>query len=315
MTATTEREMTATAEARPPAGTLVVGVDGSESSKRAAAWAAAQATAEARPVTLAHAILPPDSAWIDYAPMTENGFTRIRTESEQMLAEARSVVSRYAGRTEIHECIRVADPRDLLLDLAEEAAGVVVGSRGRGPVRTLLLGSVGVTLARHAPCPVVVHRPGSEGRVHTGVVAGIDDTSRSRAVLEYAFAQASMRGLPLTVEHCIWDAQAAAVGPAVLAGAGAAAVFVGEAEDSVESARLLVSEAIAGLCEDHPDVAVRTELARGLAADALVRMSDRADLIVVGSHHGGVAASILLGSVATEVVEHARGTVAVVPVD
>jgi len=314
MTAATERDLS-TVQPSPPAGTIVVGIDGSESSKRAAAWAAVQAAAEGRGLTLAHAILPPDSAWIDYAPMSEHGFDRVRTEAEEMLAEARSVVSRYAGRAVIHEYTRVADPRDLLLDLAEGAAEVVVGSRGRGPVRSLLLGSVGVTLTRHTPCPVVVHRPGSEGRVHTSIIAGVDGTARSRVVLEYAFAQASMRGLPLTVVHCIWDAQAATVGPAVMAGAGAAAVFVGEAEESVESARLLVSEAIAGLCEDHPDVPVRTELARGLAADALVRMSDRADLVVVGSHHGGVASSILLGSVATDVVEHARCPVAIVPVD
>ncbi len=60
---------------------------------------------------------------------------------------------------------------------------------------------------------------------------------------------------------------------------------------------------------------VRIELAQGLAADALVRLGDRADLLVVGSHHGGVAASILLGSVSTDVVEHAHCPVAVVPVD
>jgi nucleotide-binding universal stress UspA family protein len=314
MTATTARDVT-TVEPLPPAGTIVVGVDGSESSKRAAAWAAVQAAAEGRGVTLAHAILPPDSAGIDYAPMNERGLTRVRIEAEQMLTEARRVVSRYAGRAEIHEYTRVADPRDLLLDLAGGAAEVVVGSRGRGPVRSLLLGSVGVTLTRNTPCPVVVHRSGNEGRMHTSIIAGVDGTVRSRVVLEYAFAQASLRRLPLTVVHCIWDAQAAAVGPAVLAGAGAAAMFVGEAEESVESARLLVAEAIAGLCEDHPDVPVRTELARGLAADALVRLSDRADLVVVGSHHGGVAASILLGSVATDVVEHAHCPVAIIPVD
>ena len=99
----------------------------------------------------------------------------------------------------------------------------------------------------------------------------------------------------------------------MLAGASAAATFVGNAEETAESARLMVAEAIAGLCEDYPEVSVRTELARGLAADALVRMGERADLLVVGSHHGGVATSILLGSVATDVVEHAHCPVAVVP--
>ena len=44
-------------------------------------------------------------------------------------------------------------------------------------------------------------------------------------------------------------------------------------------------------------------------------MGERADLLVVGNHHGGVAASILLGSVSTEVVEHAHCPVAIVPVE
>jgi nucleotide-binding universal stress UspA family protein len=313
MTTTTERQLDRRDQA-PPAGTIVVGIDGSESSLRALTWAAVQAAGQRRGLTLAHAMLPPDSAWIDQTAMTTWSRPRATTESDAALAEARKVAERYAGDVEVHEYVRVGDPRDILLTLAEDAAELVIGSRGRGPVRSLLLGSVGVTLSRHTPCPVVVHRPGNVGRVHTSIVVGVDGSSRSRTVLAYAFEQASLRSLPLTVLHCVWDAQAATVGPALVAGAGSAALFVGAAEETVESARLLVAEAIAGLCEDYPDVPVRTELARGLAADALVRMSDRADLVVVGSHHGGVAASILLGSVSTDVVEHAHCPVAIVPV-
>ena len=90
-----------------------------------------------------------------------------------VLERAREVIARHAAGAEVHECVRIGDPRDVLIDLGTEAAEVVIGSRGRGPVRSLLLGSVGVSLSRHATCPVVVHRPGTEGRVHTGVVAGV----------------------------------------------------------------------------------------------------------------------------------------------
>lgn len=298
----------------PPAGTIVVGVDGSDSSLQALTWACAQAVSQGRGLTIAYAVLPPDSAWVDASDPEVRNDLRARAGTDAVMLRAREVVARHAEGVELHECVRIGDPRDVLLELGSEAAELVIGSRGRGPVRSLLLGSVGVSLSRHATCPVVVHRPGTAGRVHMGVVAGVDGSTRSRTVLGFAFEQASFRDLPLTVLHCVWDAQAAAVGPTLLA-SGAAAAFVSEAEEAVESARLLVAETIAGFCEDYPEVPVRTELARGMAADALVRMGERADLLVVGNHHGGVAASILLGSVSTEVVEHAHCPVAVVPVE
>ena len=298
----------------PPAGTIVVGIDGSDSSLDALAWAAVEAAGQGRDLTLAYAVLPPDSAWIDPSMMRSLDLHRDDAGIEAVLSGAREVVARHAGEVTVHECVRLGDPRDVLLELGQEADQLIIGSRGRGPVRSLLLGSVGVTLSRHAVCPVVIHRSGNRGRVHSGVVAGVDGSVRSRRVIEFAFQQASSRDLPLTVLHCVWDAQAAAVGPALLAG-GAAAAFVTDTEQAMESARLLVAETIAGFCEDYPEVPVRTELARGMAADALVRLGERADLLVVGSHHGGLAASILLGSVATEVVEHAHCPVAVVPVE
>jgi nucleotide-binding universal stress UspA family protein len=312
MTTTTAHDRR-TLDQAPPGGTIVVGIDGSPSSLQALTWATVQAAGQRRGLTLAYAVLPPDSAWIDPAAMRARGVHRDDAGTEAVLTQAREVVAKYGGEVDLHECVRVGDARDVLAELSQEAEQLVIGSRGRGPVRSLLLGSVGVSLSRHAACPVVIHRSGALGRVHGGVVAGVDGSPRSRKVLEYAFEQASLRDLPLTVLHCVWDAQAAAVGPTLMTG-GAAAVFVAEAQETVESARLLVAEVIAGFCEGYPEVPVRTELARGMAADALVRMGELADLLVVGSHHGGVAASILLGSVSTDVVEHAHCPVAVVPV-
>ncbi|HMB18498.1 MAG TPA: universal stress protein [Gaiellaceae bacterium] len=51
-----------------------------------------------------------------------------------------------------------ASPANALIDAAREADLVVVGSRGLGGFRALVLGSVSHQVAQHAPCPVVIHR-------------------------------------------------------------------------------------------------------------------------------------------------------------
>src|SRR6478736_648774 len=75
---------------------------------------------------------------------------------------------------------------------------VVLGSRGRGRVSSLLLGSVGVAVVGHATCPVVVRRPARD-RVRRGVLVGTDLTDDSRPALEFAYGLASVRHLTLTV--------------------------------------------------------------------------------------------------------------------
>ena len=105
----------------------------------------------------------------------------------------------------VHEVLEYADPADFLVRRSEGAAMVVVGSRGRGPIRSKLLGSVSVRLVRQAHCPVVVVRPGETGTVRNGVVVGLDALPESQPVLEFAYRKASLRGLPLTVLHASWS--------------------------------------------------------------------------------------------------------------
>lgn len=93
------------------------------------------------------------------------------------------------------------DPRGVLIGLARQAHLIVMGSRGRGTVRSMLLGSVSAAVSKYASCPVAVRRP-PRGRAHTcGVVVGSDVTPESVPVVEFAFEQASLRGVPLTVLH------------------------------------------------------------------------------------------------------------------
>ena len=275
------------------AGTVVVGVDGSASASCALAWAAEQAVAEHRALTLAHAVSPLDAAWLDDAG----------TESLELLRVAREVVAERTPDLEVDEVLRIVDPRDLLIGLSGNAAMVVLGSRGRGPVRSLLLGSVGVALSRHAGCPVVIHRPSDPGKVRRGILVGVDGTGASRAALEFAFAQASIRHLPLTVMHSFWDAEAVIAGPH----------RVHARSSEFEEQRLLIAESVSGMGEKFPDVRMEIQLARGYPGDCLVREGERMNMVVVGAHHRDPVSEIVFGSAATFVVEHAACPAAVVP--
>ncbi len=285
-------------------GTIVVGVDASAQSLRALAWAVKQSVAEHRTLTLVHALHVVPQSFMDAAIVyQQDAETRLRAEGQQVLDDAAAEVERIAPGVEVEQVLRISDPRAVLLELSRDAAMVVLGSRGRGQLRTLLLGSVGTALVRHAHCPVVVHRPGNPGIVRNGILVGVDASPESQTVLDFAYREASFHDLPLTLLHCGWDPHADALG----------SYLVAESIVDPESERLALAEAIAGMAEKYPDVRTTTEIVRGLPQEALLRAGERMNMIVVGSHVPGHTSHRLFGSVATSVVEHATCAVAVVP--
>lgn len=287
------------------AGTIVVGVDGSDSSRHALAWAVEQAAAERRTLTLVHTVHAITPAYLHAALIPPRELiAQLRGEGQEVLDAAREQAVSGSPGVEVREVFEFEDPRDLLLRMSEDAAMLVVGSHGRGTLRRLLLGSVGVALVRHARCPVVVHRPGNAGTVRNGILVGADASEESPPVLEFAFREASLRRLPLTVLSCHWDVHAGSLGAYVDL----------SATDAREAQRMAVVTSVAGLTEKYPDVRTTIDVADGRPQDVLVRRGERMNLVVVGAHQAGRAAEMVFGSVSRAVVEHARVPVAVVPV-
>ena len=286
-----------------PTGAVVIGVDGSQHARRGVAWGVAQAARENRPVVLAFAFGTIEPLWttlpgVDLAALQQDAADASRSMVEELRAE---ILAEHADLDVIALAVQ-GDPRDLLLTLSESAETLVIGSRGRGAVRSLLLGSVALAVTRHSACPVIVLRPEAEPGGRAGVIVAVDATGRSSATLDYAFRAASWLGEPLTVLHCFWDAAVA------LSGAGLV-----PADTDISEERAAVSEVMAGFTERYPDVAVETVFGQGLVDQVLLEMSVGKALLVVGSRSRTSIAEFVLGSVASTMVEQAPSPVAVVP--
>jgi len=287
-------------------GSIIVGVDGSVDSDRALRWGADEASRERRPLVVVTA------AGIDQvAAVTWARAGTYDVPVEDLIAETRTVAEDAAAEIQrLRPGLRVtahattSDPREALVQLSHHARVVVVGSRGRGAVRSRLLGSVSASVVRHAHSPLVVCRPDSPGIVRKGVLVGVAGTAEEQPVLDFAFHHASMRSLPLTIRHSFHDVLAEVNG----------AHLVPARDELLEEERLLLAESVAGYQEKYPEVTVDVELARGFARETLSADSEHWNLIVIGQHPTDSVGRMLAATVATAVIEHARTTVAVVPV-
>lgn len=289
-----------------PRGAIVCGVDGSPSSNLALTRAAELARLERRPLHVLHAERVPVLA---FPPAVQRGLpdlpTMVRGESRAVARRAVTAVTRDFPDLDVSSSVHDADPREALAAASGHAWLVVVGSRGLGSMRSLLLGSVSVWASQHIACPTLVVRDDSGADDPAApVVVGADGTPLSTSAVEFAFAQASFLGCPLVVMNCYDDEFRGGYGMT-----GAA----DEQLDDLGGHRLALAESIAGLREKYVDVPVELEVDRGPAATRLVRASEHARLVVVGSRHRSTAAAMLGGAVSRTVVEHARCTVAVVP--
>ena len=139
---------------------IVVGGDGSDSSKAALKWAydeAAHHGASLVAVSTWH--LPVLPLGPGYGSMPPEGY---ETQPER---DARDVLEKLIGDLEPREpavdvriSISKGNPAKVLIDMSQGADLMVVGSRGHGGFAGMLLGSVSQHVAAHAACPVVVLR-------------------------------------------------------------------------------------------------------------------------------------------------------------
>lgn len=131
---------------------IIVGIDGSECSLKALAWAEKYAALTDADLTLVTAWHWPMSYGV---PLAYEGF-----DPEE---DARKVVEAAAADVQlpserIHTVVEQGPPGNVLTDAAKKASMLVVGTRGHGLIADALLGSTSFFCMHHAKCPVVVVR-------------------------------------------------------------------------------------------------------------------------------------------------------------
>jgi nucleotide-binding universal stress UspA family protein len=279
---------------------IIVGVDESEGAAEALRWAVREGDLRGREVRAVLVWDYLDQHRLDGPDAFDPSYDE--TVAEKVLAEAvvRAVgpdAAEAVARTAV--CDRAANG---LIDQAKDAELLVVGARGLGGFKSLLLGSVSNQCLHHAPCPVaVVHTPFEPAPGPERIVVGVDGSATAQGALRWALAEARARAASLIVLHA-W--------PVPVVG-GPFTIMAFDPVVSERTAHEIVDDAVAA--EDATDVDLHRVVVCGSAAPALLDAADEASLVVVGSRGRGGFQRLLLGSVSQQVAQHVRCPVVVVP--
>lgn len=280
---------------------VIAAVDGSAHGDDALDWAAREASGRGLPLMVVHVRLL----------TRRTGQEAQQREAEELLARSVQRVERVAPGLRPTTLAPLDFPSAALVSLSPDASLVVVGSRGLGGFRSLMLGSNSLATAAMATCPVVVinggppdeEPDGSTPEVFRDIVAGVAADESSEAVLEFAFETAAARpGARLRIVHG-WT-----MFSSMLSGGP---VF--DREAAADSAERSLAELTAGRREKYPQVEVVKEPVHGSASRTLVTASATAALTVIGRRKGGESLGLGLSPVAQTTLTHALGPVAVVP--
>ncbi len=140
---------------------ILVPVDGSEGSDHACAFAAELATATGAAITVLHVVELTATDAMGMRALDRGEFdAKIAELARIPLKRAAEAMGSPQKPIRLDEVVVVGHPADEILTFARQHSPslIVMGSRGRGPLQGLLLGSVGETVMRRATCPVMVTR-------------------------------------------------------------------------------------------------------------------------------------------------------------
>ncbi|WP_328745228.1 universal stress protein [Streptomyces sp. NBC_00285] len=309
--------------------TVTVGLDGSSESRAAAEWAAREARLRGLPLKLVN-VAEPVPTPMAQAPLLgaepqQHGTGRSETGAPPAAGwgwicreSAEGLRLRHPGVEITAEQVS-GRPGEVLAHLAEDAALLVLGSRGMSGVGGFLVGSVGLAVVAHAERPVVLVRAGeqaadehlmdpagipSAAAPYRPVVLGLDTDDPDPSLVEFAFDAAGRRATSLRVVHG-WN-------PPPYYAYGLSSDLELHTELSRQQATAL-TDLLRPWRQKFPAVEVVEESRYGTAAIHLVDASREASLVVVGRRIRRSPLGARVGPVTHAVLHHSTAPVAVVP--
>jgi nucleotide-binding universal stress UspA family protein len=213
--------------------------------------------------------------------------------AERVLGDARTSISREFDPPKSR--FRMSDhaPVDELLQVATEAAEIVVGSDNPSWFARMLGPGVSQIVGRAAICPVVVvPEYGLESSRMGRIVVGLEGSRPEEHVLRYAFEHANRRGCELLVIHAL-----------------PSDAWAGE----IEAHQAAIAEALAGWNEKYPDITVTRRFVEGVPSRVLARATLNAELVVVGQPGPSLAPFALDRPTAHALLKQAGCPIAIVP--
>ncbi|WP_190131667.1 universal stress protein [Streptomyces mashuensis] len=288
----------------PPAAPLTAGLDGSPASLAAAHWAAAEARRRGLGLRLLH-------AWVLHVPAPAGTPPEKDRDhwARRILDAARTeVLDRFPG-LEVTGDLVAEEPADALLAAAGRSTALVLGSRGLDRLQSFFLGDTGLHVAGRGECPVVLVRSDTPSDDRTGggcVVAGISLDRPCPGLLDFAFATAAARGVPLRLVHG---------SPLPVQAYAPWGVDPDIAREIADDADRELTELLRRRRQLHPGVDVAHVVRPESPAKAVVHAAEDAALVVVGRRRHRPALVPRLGAVAQACIHHAPCPVAVVPHD
>ncbi|QOR72382.1 universal stress protein [Ruania alkalisoli] len=273
---------------------ILVGLTDGSAARRASEWAVERAIRRGGSIELI-SIVGSASGALSEAPVLEHALEL----TEELLAQQAERIG--AGGVPVTTRLERGGFVDCLVDASKSVDLLVIGSDYRGPGAQSPRGPYGIRVAGGAHCPVVVV-PDIEIAGRTGVVVGVDGSEHSANALRFAAAEAHASGDPLTAVST-WTTV-----PLPLHVRSYPTEYLAGMQEATEE---LLTESLAPVLVDYPDLEVRRLVQRESAGQAINRLAQEARLTVVGSHGRGRVARFLLGSTSEEVLA-GMGTVTVV---
>ncbi|WP_115787714.1 universal stress protein [Arthrobacter silvisoli] len=137
---------------------ILVGADGSEEATQAVAFAAAEADREGQALTILHAFGSPRFRVPEGMPGRDLA-VRAAEEERVILSETAAGLAESYPDLTVHQVLAVdTAPAKALVEAAQNARLLVLGSRGRGAFKRLLMGSTAHAVLTQLPCPTIITR-------------------------------------------------------------------------------------------------------------------------------------------------------------